>query len=87
MNTTQHEHAPAYWNKRVLTLEELSQYTGYSRRYLQNMVQRCEIPFSRPNGKSLFFDREKIEAWLLRNSVKSNGEVEQKAANYLHKKK
>jgi excisionase family DNA binding protein len=84
--TAYQDPGPAYWTKRVLTMDELAKYTGYSKSHIRFLVQQNEIPHSRPNKRCLFFDRLKIEEWLLRNSVKSNSEVDQEAANYIHRK-
>lgn len=68
-----------FWSKKVLTLDELIEYTGFKRATIHRLTSTNQIPFSKPNGKSLFFDREKIEAWLLCNPHKSNAEIEREA--------
>jgi len=57
--------------KRILNVEELSKYTGFRRSYIYKLVNRKIIPFSKPNVKLLFFDREKIDCWLLQNQSRS----------------
>ncbi len=54
-------------NKKVLTFEETCDYTGISRSYLYKLTAAGIIPHSKPNGKLIFFEREKIVRWLLRN--------------------
>lgn len=73
--------------KKVLTFDEAVEYTGYSRSYLYKLTFQGIIPHSKPNGKSLFFDREKLEAWLLSNPRKSLLEKQQEAATYINKRK
>ena len=68
-----------FWAKKVLTLDEVVAYTGFKKSYLYELTSTGQIPFSKPNGKSLFFDREKIEEWLLRNPQKTNEEIKQAA--------
>jgi len=41
------------------------------------------LPFSKPNGKSIFFDREKLEAWMLSNVSSSMVEKKIMAATYV----
>lgn len=53
------------YSKAVLTLQEAAIYTGYSPRYLQKLAASGQIPHGKPNGKSIFFDRKVLEAWLL----------------------
>ncbi len=69
--------------KRVLTFEEGCQYLGYKKSYLYKLTSAGIIPFSKPNNKKIFFDREKLEAWMLSNA--SSGQVEKQieAATYV----
>lgn len=68
--------------KRVLTFEEGCKYTGYSQSYMYKLTSAGIIPFSKPNGKNIFFDIRKLEAWLLSNPSKSLEERRSDAANY-----
>jgi len=70
-------------NKKVLTFEEACDYTGISRSYLYKLTSQNKIPFSKPNGKVIFFDKEKLDTWLLKNGSKSEGEIEQEAISYV----
>jgi excisionase family DNA binding protein len=71
--------------KEVLTLAELSKYTGLSRSYLYKLTMRRVIPHSKPAGKMLFFRREEIEIWLLQNRVSTAEEISSKAVAYCSK--
>ncbi len=52
--------------KRIMTIEELSEYTGYKKSYLYKKTMSGLIPgSSKPGNGRLFFDREKIDRWLL----------------------
>lgn len=74
-------------HKTVLNFEELVEYTGLSKSYLYKLTSRGDIPFYRPNGKQLFFNKEEIDNWLLRNRSKTNDEIEGEAiTNALLKK-
>ena len=53
-------------NKKVLSFKEGCKYLGYSEKYTYLLISKGVIPFSKPNGK-IFFDREKLEAWMLSN--------------------
>jgi excisionase family DNA binding protein len=57
-------------NKEVLTFEETCDYTGISRSYLYKLTASGNIPHSKPNGKMIFFEKRKLNEWLLQNSVK-----------------
>lgn len=69
-------------NKIVFNLDELVLYTRLSKLYIYKLTSHNKIPFYRPNGKQLFFKKEEIDNWLLRNRQSTNEELEQEAINY-----
>jgi len=71
-------------NKRVLTFEEGCTYLGYAKSYVYKLTSSGILPFSKPNGKSIFFDREKLEAWMLSNANTSLAEKQIEAATYVN---
>lgn len=73
--------------KEILNVEELSDYTGFKKSYIYKLVHENLIPFSKPNGKTLFFDRKKIDEWLLSNSSKSTDELKAEALEFSLRKK
>lgn len=68
--------------KGILNVEELSDYTGFKKSYIYKLVHSHSIPFSKPNRKVLFFERKKIDEWLLKNGYKSNDEILQEAIEF-----
>ncbi len=71
--------------KEILNVEELSEYTGFTKSTIYKLVHQSLIPYSKPNGKVLFFERKKIDLWLLQNSYKSLFEIKEDAVNYTDK--
>ncbi len=69
--------------KNVLTLEDVALLTGLSKSYLYKLTCTKQIPYYRPNGKQIYFDRAEIERWMKQNRVATESEVEQKAATYI----
>lgn len=67
--------------KKVLTLDEVAAYTGLSKSYLYKLTSSSIIPHHKP-GKQIYFDREELEQWLLRNRVSTVEEIESQAATY-----
>jgi len=53
--------------KDVFNLEELSIYTGFSKSYVYKLTSGGHIPYFKPNGKTVFFERKEIDSWLLTN--------------------
>ena len=74
-------------NKEVLTFEETCEYTGISRSYLYKLTAAREIPHSKPNGKMIFFEKKKLNEWLLQNGRKSKMEIEDAAIKYTLKRR
>lgn len=70
-------------NKKVLTFDEACEYTGISRSYLYKLTSSGVIPYSKPNGKVIFFNKEKLDKWLLKNARKSADEIKEEALSFL----
>lgn len=68
--------------KKVLNSDELSEYTGYSKSTIYKMVQANVLPFSKPNGKHIFFDKKEIDNWLLSNKNKTKDKLKSTAFKY-----
>jgi excisionase family DNA binding protein len=68
--------------KNVLTFSEAAHYTGFSKSYLYKLTSLEKIPFSKPSGKMIFFDRAELENWLLKNQT-VHEEIENAAATYV----
>lgn len=69
--------------KATLTFEEASVYSGISKSYLYKLTSAGSIPHYKPEGKTIYFDRLELDAWLKRNRVKTNEELEQEASAYV----
>ncbi|NDV42675.1 MULTISPECIES: helix-turn-helix domain-containing protein [Flagellimonas] len=69
-------------NKEVLTFEEACEYMGISRSFLYKLTSTRKIPHSKPNGKMIFFEKKKLNVWLLQNGRKSKEEIESEALKY-----
>lgn len=66
-------------SKEVLTLEETAVLTGMSKSSLYKMTHRRELPYYRPNGKLIYFERADILKWLRSNAIKSEEQIEEMA--------
>ena len=73
--------------KQILTVEDLINYTGFSRSYIYKLVHKSIIPYSKPNGKTLFFQKNEIDEWLLQNKSFSISQIEKRATDYTTFKK
>ncbi|MBB1139302.1 helix-turn-helix domain-containing protein [Myroides odoratimimus] len=71
--------------KEMLNVQELSDYIGMSTSSIYKLVYNNIIPFYKPNGKILYFDREEINTWLRQNKSQSISQLEQQALDYSFK--
>ena len=64
----------------ALIVEEAAKYLNISTGHLYRLTSTHEIPFSKPNGKHIFFERKALDDWKRRNPILSNREIERQAA-------
>lgn len=67
---------------RVMTIEQLCEHFGVKKGTIYKLTSERAIPHSK-RGKKLFFDRVKIDAWLLERQMLTNADVEQKVEKFL----
>lgn len=72
--------------KKVLGIDDVVLLTGLSKAYIYKLTCRKEIPYYKPNGKLVYFDRQEVEGWMKRNRVNSIVEADQMASKYLLEK-
>lgn len=68
--------------KEVLTLDECSTFTGYSKNHLYRLTSQRAIPFYKPMGGTIYFKKQEIEEWLLQNRQATEAEINSKATTY-----
>ena len=73
--------------KNVLTIDDVALLTGLSKSHIYKLTCSKQIPFYRPNGKLVYFDRAELESWLKQNRVNTTEEAEQQAIAYVMKNK
>ena len=71
--------------KEVLTVEEAAKFIGMARSSLYKMTSDQTIPFYRPNGKMIFFEKSDILSWIRKNRVSSREEIEEEARLHMQK--
>lgn len=60
----------SFWTlKEVLTASEASAYLGMSESYLYKLTSSKQIPYYKPNGKLIYFNRKELCAWAMQNHV------------------
>ena len=71
--------------KEVLTVEEASRFMDIARSSLYKMTSDRSIPFYRPNGKLIYFEKSDLLAWMRSNRTISQKEVNEHAHQALQK--
>jgi excisionase family DNA binding domain-containing protein len=72
--------------KPILTFDEACLYMGMSKSALYKVTSSKEIPFSKPNGKMIYFKRTDVDGWLLSNRCSAATELADKTMAYTQKK-
>ena len=70
--------------KEVLTLEEAAVFMGVSKSSLYKMTHKHELPFYRPNGKLIYFEKAELLKWMRQNRSMSEAETKEAAAQKLN---
>jgi excisionase family DNA binding protein len=69
--------------KDVFTFDECCRYTGISKTYMYKLTCTNRVPHFKPHGKIIYFSKDEIDKWLMKNPIKTAEQVEQEAATYL----
>ncbi len=72
--------------KSILNFNETCQYLELSQSHLYKLTSTGAVPHYKPNGKKIYFKREELDNWLLRNRSTTQEEVETQAATFIIKK-
>ncbi|MBR2236393.1 MAG: helix-turn-helix domain-containing protein [Prevotella sp.] len=71
-------------SKDVLTIEECAMLIGTTSGNLYRMTSDRTIPFYKPMGGKVYFRKEEIERWMLRNRQPTKDEVASEAATFTY---
>ena len=72
--------------KKMLSIDDVSVLTGLSKSHLYKMTCSHQIPYYKPNGKLMYFDKAEIEEWMRQNRIETTDEAEQRALSYVIEK-
>ena len=69
--------------KQVLRLEEAALFMGISKSSLYKMTHKHELPFFRPNGKLIYFEKAELLKWMRQNRVMTEAETKDAATEHI----
>jgi excisionase family DNA binding protein len=58
----------------LLTIKQLADYTGWSKSYIYKKTSDNTLKYSKPLGKTIFFDKEWIDTFLMSKQNTTNKE-------------
>lgn len=61
------------------TTEEAADFLGFTPAYLRKLCFLRQIPYFKPNGGRLLFDRAELEAYIRASKVSSNDQLAARA--------
>jgi excisionase family DNA binding protein len=71
-------------HRKIMSLAEFCEYAGLTKQTVYKLTSAQKVPHSK-RGKRLYFDREKVDKWLLENQVSTSSEIQNNAKEYLSK--
>lgn len=69
--------------KEHLTLEEAATFLGCTRSLLYKMTHLHSIPFYKPTGKLVYFEKSELIKWMTQNKSMSDSEINEQAQKVL----
>ena len=73
-------------DKNVLSVDDVALITGLSKNYIYKLTSSRQIPYYKPNGKLMYFDKKEIEDWMRQNRMETTDEANQRALAYVVEK-
>ena len=70
-------------SKEVLNLEEAAAFLGVKKSTLYKMTHFSQIPYYKPAGKLIFFEKSALLDWVRNVKVKSEDDIREEAALHL----
>lgn len=68
--------------KTMLTIDEVCLFMGLSKAHIYRLTCTHSLPYYKPNGKQIYFDKKEIENWMHTNRVNSQTDAEAIGATY-----
>lgn len=68
--------------KEIMTIDEVSEYTGIPKATIYKYTANRVIPYYKPTGRACFFKRSEVNEWLTSNRISTQTEINERAAAY-----
>lgn len=71
------------FNSKPLNLEAASEYLHVSKSYLYKLTSQNKIPYYKPSGKLVYFDKKELDQWILQNRITPQSEITDAAISHV----
>lgn len=72
-------------NVEPLDFTKASKYLNVSKSYLYKLTSKNLIPYYKPSGKKIFFEKSELNKWILKGRIATITEIELEAEKILSK--
>jgi excisionase family DNA binding protein len=79
----EHIEALSLNTKSTFSIEDFCRYTGFSKSHAYKLTSNRKIPFSCPNGKTIFMSKLEVDKYLLSNPITPTEDIEQEAIDFV----
>lgn len=62
---------------KILKIDDVVKLTGWSKSHVYKLTASNRIPHYKPYGKTIYFNREEIESFILSNRINTIEEIEE----------
>lgn len=74
-----------YCIKGTLNFKEAREYLDLSNSQLYKLTRNGDIPYYKPTGKLIYFNKQELDEWVCRNHSETNvecGRIKEKTSNH-----
>ncbi len=57
----------------IITAKDVSRLTGFHVTTVRRLARNGKIPYSKPNGKNMYFRRSDVEEWMMSGNNQQEG--------------
>lgn len=61
--------------KEIISVEECAEFLGLSISYIYRLTHEKRLPYYRPNGKKIYFQKQELLNWLLSHRISPDSEL------------
>ena len=75
------------FKNKPFNLEAAAAYLSVSKSFLYKLTSQNKIPYYKPSGKLVYFDKKELDQWILQTRIKPQSEIESASTNHIVSRK